>query len=81
MANMKSMQTDIEADQAHTAALDNKVHSSNVEIQNMKWMMQNMADTVQAVQNMMMSNASAILLAPGSAVRERPKKQSQKASA
>ena len=56
MANVESMQTDIEAESAHTAALENKVHPSNVEIQSMKCMMQNMAKAVQAVQNMMMNN-------------------------
>ena len=37
-----------------------------------------MAEAVQAMQNMMMNNASANLVAPGSAARERLKKQSQK---
>ena len=44
-------------------------------------MMQNMAEAVQAMQNMMMSNAFANLVAPGSVRKERPKKQSQKGSA
>ena len=40
-----------------------------------------MAEAVQTMQNIMMSNASANLVAPGSVVRERPKKQSPKGSA
>ena len=70
------MQTGIEVEWACTASLENKVHSVNVEIQNMKCMMQNMAKAVQAMQNIMVSNASDNLVAPRSAVRERPMKQS-----
>ena len=78
MLKGKSIQTDIKADQAHTAALENKVHSVSVDIQNMKCIIQNMAEAVQAMQNMMMSNAFGNLVAPGSAIRERSKKQNQK---
>ena len=45
------------------------MHSPNVEIQNIMCMLQNMAEAVQAMQNMMMSNASANLVAPGSAIK------------
>ena len=55
MANGECMQTDIESEWAHTAALENKVDSANVEIQKMKCMMQNMAKAVQSMQNMIVS--------------------------
>ena len=64
-ANGKSMQTDIKAERACAAAFENKVHSTNVEIQIMKCMMQNMAKAVQAMQNMMKNLASANLMALG----------------
>ena len=47
MANRESMQTDIEAEQACVEALENKVHSANVEIQNIKCTIQNMAEAVK----------------------------------
>ena len=46
------------------------MHSVNVEMQNMKCMMQNMTEAVQAMQNMMMNNAFSNLVAQGSAIRE-----------
>ena len=46
-ANEESMQTDIEAEQACTAALENKVHLANADLQNMKCMVQNMAEAVK----------------------------------
>ena len=54
--------------------------SSSVEIQNIKCMMQNMAKSGEAMQNIMMTNVSTNLVAPGSAIKERPKKLSQKGS-
>ena len=78
MTNKPSMPSDIEAEKAQTAALENRVYSSNVKVQNMKCMMQNMAEATQAMQNMMISNSSANLWASGSAVKERPKNWSQK---
>ena len=41
----------------------------------------NMAEAVQVMQNIKMNNASANLVTPGCALREQPKKQSQKGSA
>ena len=67
MDNGESMHTDIEVERTHKAALKSKVYSANVEIQNI-------AKVVQTMQNMMMSNTSANLVGPGSAVREKPKK-------
>ena len=74
IANGESMQTDIEAEQACTAALENKVHLANVDIQNMKCMVQNVAEAVKLCKNIKMSNASANLVALGSAIKDKPKK-------
>ena len=52
------MQAITEAEQACTVPLENKVNMATVEIQNMKPFMQTMAEVVQAMQSMMMSNAT-----------------------
>ena len=41
----------------------------------MKCMMQDMAEAAHIMQNMMMTNTSANLVAPGSVIKERLKKQ------
>ena len=75
------MQANTKAKSAHTIALENKwTWLEHVEIQNMKSIMQTMAEVVHAMQSMMVSNASAGLAAPGSFVGERPKKQSHRVS-
>ena len=56
------------------------MNMATVEIQNMKSIMQTMAEVAQVMQSMMMSNASAGLVAPGSVLQERPKKWSQRGS-
>ena len=47
MASRESMQTDMEVEQACTEAFKNKVHLANVEIKNIKCMIQNMAEAVK----------------------------------
>ena len=61
---------------AHTVALGNKVNMATLEIQNMKSFMQTMAELVQAMQSMMMSNPADGLVATGSVVGETSKKWS-----
>ena len=70
-------QAKTEAKEAHTVALENKVNMATVEIQNMKSSMHTMAEAMQAMYNMMMSNASSSLVAPESVAGERPRKWSQ----
>ena len=62
--------TNTEAKWACTVVLENKVKTATMKIQNMKSIMQSMAEAVQAMQSMMMSNTSAGLVATGSIVRE-----------
>ena len=53
---------------------------ATLEIQNMKSVRQTMAEVVEAMQSIMVSNASTGLTAPGSVLGKRPKKQSQRGS-
>ena len=61
-------------------AVENSLWSSNADLQNMKCMMQNMVESMQAIQSMIMSQASANVVASDSVVMKKPKKQSQKGS-
>ena len=60
--------------------MEYKVNMAPVEIQNMKSVIQAMAEAVHTMQSMIMSNVSAGLVATWSVVRKRPKKGSQRES-
>ena len=79
MADVVSMQTDIEAQWTCTAAFENKLHSSDYEMLNMKCMIQNMVETMQVMQHMK-SNGSSSSVVPESQVNEKPTKWSYKES-
>ena len=59
------MQADTEVESACTVAFENKVNVATVEIQSMKSVMQKVSEVVQAMQSMIMNNASAGLAIPG----------------
>ena len=59
----------MQAKQAHKVALENNMNMATVEIQYMKSVTQTMAGVVQAVQSMILGNASAGLETQGSVVR------------
>ena len=74
---MVNMQTDNNLEQAHMAAVENQLQLSNADPQNMKCMMQNMAESMQAKQSVMMSQTSANVVASALVEKKKPKKQSQ----
>ena len=49
MADVMSMQADIEAEWICTAALENKLHSPDLEIQNLKCMIQYVTETMHNI--------------------------------
>ena len=73
MGDAVNMQTDTEAEMALTVALGNKLCSSDLEMQNMKCMMQIMAETMIAKQHMM-NNDSVRGIVPESQEKEKPTK-------
>ena len=76
MVDGECLQADTKAKLAHTVALENKVNTATAEIQNMISIVQSIAEVVQAMQSMMITNASVGLVTPRPVIKERPKKWS-----
>ena len=59
-------------------AVENQLQLSNADLQNIKCMMQNMAESMQAMQSMMMSQASANVVASDSVEKKKQRKTKSK---
>ena len=77
---VESMHLDLELERAHTASLESKLQSSNLEMQSMKNMMESMAQNMQAMQNMMINNGGTHMVDQSPEEKEKSKKQGQKRS-
>ena len=72
---VESMHLDLELERAHTASLESKLQSSNLEMQSLKNMMESMAQNMQVMQNMMINNGGTHMADQSPEEKEKSKKQ------